>query len=211
MRKSFLLLSMGMALLAFLMASCSTKEQAAANAPAADTKPDFKPVATIKDIMDGIVDPAADELWESVSTTIDAKGVTERYPRTDEEWKAVRSNALALVEAPNLLMMARTVAPAGERSQNPGIELHPEEIQALVDGDRTTFAKLALELQATALDALKAIDAKDKDKLIDAGGPIDHACENCHLKYWYPNEAKAKEAQEQGKTSLQGASETEKK
>jgi hypothetical protein len=33
--------------------------------------------------------------------------------------------------------------------------------------------------------ALQAIEAKDKDKLLEAGDAIDRACENCHLKYWY--------------------------
>ena len=166
------------------------------------SRPDYRPVATIKDIMDGLVDPSAGDLWNSVSTTIDANGITERYPKTDEEWKKVRGNALTLVEAPNLLMMSRKVAAPGSKYENPGIELTPEEIQKLVDGDRATFGRLALCLQETALEALKAIDAKDKDRLSDVGGAIDHACEQCHLRYWYPNEAKGKATEDAGKGCL---------
>ena len=29
-------------------------------------------------------------------------------------------------------------------------------------------------------------DKKDADALQDAGETIDEACEQCHLKYWYP-------------------------
>jgi hypothetical protein len=188
MRKQLLLLVIAAIVLPLLTLSC---------------RQEYKPVATIKDIMDGIVDKNADELWNSVSTTIDANGITERYPKTDEEWRAVRGNAIALIEAPNLLMIPRKVAPPGDKSQNPGIELQPEEIQKLIDDDRATFAKLALDLQKEAIEALKAIDAKDKERLSDVGGPIDHACEQCHLKYWYPNEAKAQEAREKGIASPQ--------
>ena len=32
---------------------------------------------------------------------------------------------------------------------------------------------------------LQAIEAKDKDKLLEVSDGIDRACENCHIKYWY--------------------------
>jgi hypothetical protein len=178
-----------------MLATSCAPSQGVTAPPEPTSAAGLKPVATIKEIMDNIVDPNADELWDSVATTIDITGVHERYPRTDEEWKKVRNNALALIEAPNLLMMTpRQVAGPGDRSQNPGIELQPEEIQKLIDDDRATFNKLALDLQTIAIEALKAIDAKDKDRLSDVGGPIDHACEQCHLKYWYPNETQTRTA-----------------
>src|SRR5580693_1119823 len=63
----------------------------------------FQPEATIKDIMDSMVDPSADVLWESVATIVSAAGIEERQPRTDDEWKTVHRNAVILVEATNLL------------------------------------------------------------------------------------------------------------
>jgi redox-regulated HSP33 family molecular chaperone len=36
--------------------------------------------------------------------------------------------------------------------------------------------------------ALKAIESKNVQGLLDAGEGIDEACENCHKQYWYPNE-----------------------
>src|SRR5437588_7942888 len=96
--------------------------------------------ATIKDIMDSVVDPSAEFLFESVAEIADEQGVREKAPQTDEEWKQVRLRAIALVEAPNLLVMkGRTVARPGEKSQNPQVELQPEEIQALLDADHRGF------------------------------------------------------------------------
>lgn len=44
--------------------------------------------------------------------------------------------------------------------------------------DRPAFVKLSQALQDAGILALKAIDAKDTEALIDAGGHIDEACEN---------------------------------
>lgn len=143
--------------------------------------------------MDGVVDPSADYLWDSVSTIVTRKGVEERRPRTDEDWKNVRRRAIELIEAPNLLIMdGRKVAKPGEKSENPGIELGPEDIQQIIDGDRATFIQRAHALQDAGLKALAAIDRKDVDGLSDAGEAIDEACEQCHLKYWYPPDAEAR-------------------
>jgi cytochrome c556 len=154
--------------------------------PAAEGE--FRPTSTIKEIMDSVVDPSADVLWESVATTIDRTGQTDKMPRTDEDWVTVRRSAVALVEATNLLMIRpRRVAPAGEKSQYPGIELEPEQIQAAVDADRTAWVKHAHDLHDAAMVALKAIDAKNVKGLMDAGEGIDEACEKCHTQYWYPD------------------------
>src|SRR5262244_1102226 len=63
---------------------------------------EYRTTATIKDIMDSMVDPGADFIWESVATVISAKGVEDRAPHTDEEWKEVRRRAIMLMEATNL-------------------------------------------------------------------------------------------------------------
>ena len=151
--------------------------------------------ATIKDIMDAMVDPSADYIFDSVAQIADEHGITEKAPHTDEEWKDVRRRAVQLVEAPNLMVMrGRKVARPGEKSENPEVELQPEEIQKLIDADHAAFSAGALALQDAAFDALKAIDARDGKRLFDAAGKIDRACENCHLRYWYPNDTRAQEA-----------------
>src|SRR6516165_9434741 len=176
-------------------AACSAgKVEAPANAaattsatPAPTSGADFRTTATIKDIMDSVVDPSADYIWDSVSTIVTRKGIDERRPRTDMEWKEVRRRAIALVEATNLLIMdGRKVARPGEKSENPGVELGPEDIQGLIDADHASLVKFAHGLHDAGMKALAAIDKKDPDALSDSGEAIDEACEQCHLKYWYP-------------------------
>ena len=156
----------------------------------AKTKPaeaELIKTTTIKDIMDSIVDPSGEFLFESVVTIGDEHGITEKAPQTDEEWREVRHHAVTLLEAPNLLVMSgRKVAQPSERPERPEIELGPERIQQLIDGNRVRFVNRARDLQDAATAALKAIDGKDKKALFDALMVIDKACENCHLEYWYP-------------------------
>lgn len=179
----------------FIIGACNSTSTV--QAPPAG--PPFRPTASIKDIMDAIVDPSADVLWESVATIVSAKGTEERRPRTDEEWATVRRSAIRLIEGTNLLIMeGRHVAKPGEKSENPGIELEPEEMEKLIDADRASFIKFAQGLHDATMPALKAIDSKNADGLLDAGEIIDQACESCHLKYWYPNTAQAEEAKKSG-------------
>ena len=155
----------------------------------------LQPIATIKDIMDGTVDPSADVIWQSVETVVSAAGTEDKQPRTDEEWKNVRNNANRVIEATNLIMMeGRKVAKPGEKSANPGVELQPEEIEAAINGDKATFFSRAIALRVASVKALEAIDKRDAQGLIDAGEQMDTACENCHLKYWYPNGGPPKDA-----------------
>jgi len=145
--------------------------------------------------MDSMVDPSADYLFDAVAQIADENGVREKAPHTDEEWKEARRRALQLLEAPNLLVMpGRRAALPHERSQNPQIELQPEEIQTLIDADHPTFVSRARLLQEAAQAALVAIDAKNAKGLFDAAGSLDKACENCHLHYWYPNDQRAQAA-----------------
>src|SRR4030095_7555949 len=98
---------------------------AAAPAPApALPPPDYTPTATIKDIMQSVVDPNADVVWLSVTTVQSAKGTVDTAPKTDEEWAKVRHGAIALTEAGNLLIVpGRHVARPGEKSETAGVQL----------------------------------------------------------------------------------------
>jgi plastocyanin len=165
----------------FLAASgCNTREERPPDAQ-------FRPTATVKDIMTSIIDPEADVLWNSVATIVSLSGTEEREPRTDEEWAAVRQSAVQLVEATNLLRIpGRHVARPGEKSENPRIELQPETIQKMIAEDPGRWTGLVNRLHDAAVPALKAIDARNAKGLFDAGEHIEHACEACHQQYWYP-------------------------
>ena len=161
-------------------------------------EPEFRTTATIKDIMDSMVDPGSDVIWDSVETVVSAKGTEEKMPRTDEEWKNVRNHAIMLLEATNLLLIpGRHVAKPGEKAEDPKVELAPEQIETLINQDRASWVKFAHGLHDATIESFKAIEKKDVEGLLNSGDGIDKACESCHLKYWYPNEAKNLQQQTQ--------------
>jgi hypothetical protein len=182
------------------VAGCAQQPQQ----PQAPPQPqaEYRTTATVKDIMDALVDPGSDYIWDSVETVVSAKGTVEKAPHTDEEWKEVRNHALMLLEATNLLQIpGRHVAKAGEKADDPKVELSPDQIEEAINKDRAAWIKYAHGLHDATMEAFKAIEAKDSEGLLNAGDGIDNACEKCHLQYWYPNENKPQSAPSERKGS----------
>lgn len=121
--------------------------------------PPMPPVATVKQIMAGIVGPASVVVFGAVGTVTTADGVQETAPETDDQWAVVGNSAVALVESGNLLML-------------PG--------RAVDTGD---WAKMSQALIDSSMVAVKAVEAKSKDDVFAAGEAIYMACDNCHMRY----------------------------
>lgn len=121
--------------------------------------PPFKAVADNKLLMQSVIDPNADLVWDAVRTIITRDKTEEFRPQTTEEWIAVRNAAVALTESGNLLMMAPRAKDGGE------------------------WMKRSQELIDTGEAAIRAADAKNADRLFTVGGDIYEACSNCHRQY----------------------------
>jgi hypothetical protein len=172
-----------------LLAACAPKPAAESAAPAAAPAP-LKPVASVIDLMGGTIDPAADFLWESVSTVSTEKGIEEHHPQTDAQWAEVRHKALTLIEGSNLLMMdGRVVAHPGQKLSEAGGagDFTPEQSEAAVKAERASFVAYAEALRSSAELMLTAIEKRDTEAMLEHGGAMDEACEACHRKFWYPN------------------------
>ena len=100
----------------------------------------------------------------------------------------VRRAAVRIIEGANLLMTpGRQTAPAGTKSETPGVELEPAEITALINRNRPGFNSFATTLRSLGWEALRASEAKSTDALFDIGGRMQEVCEGCHQAFWYPN------------------------
>ena len=173
---------------AVLLLGCS---QPPAVEPAAAEAPSYTPVLSVKELMEHIVDPIADWIFDAAVIDVSEKGTVETKPLTDEDWLKVERGALILAESANLLKMPRTMVPAGDKSLNTapgGPELTPAEIEAKVKQDPAAWNKHADGLRAAALESLKIIKSRDAEGLFTVGDKIDKACEACHLEYWYPGD-----------------------
>jgi len=139
----------------FIIAGARTTQAATpAEAPPATT-----PVATVKQLMDGIVGPSATVVFDSVGTIVDATGIHENQPRTDAEWATVGASAAALVESANLLV-------TGNRAI-----------------DRQDWVTMSKALADSGMVVLKAVEAKDPQGILAAGETLNATCDNCHERY----------------------------
>lgn len=162
--------------------------------PAAAPGP--RSLASLQEIMQSIVDPAADALWESVSSTVTAAGIEEHQPRSDEDWNTLRHHAVRLAEAANLLATeGRPVARAGTPLEDAHVAgtLDADAIARRLASERPRFLGHARQLQDAAASALAAIDNRNLERFLEAGASIDKACEGCHRVFWYPGDKRPPE------------------
>jgi hypothetical protein len=121
--------------------------------------PTLTPVASTKQIMSAIVGPAADAIFNAVSTTVTAKGIEEVFPRNDEEWSALGSKAAALAEAGNLILVEGRAVDQGD---------WVKMSRAMIDAGKLT---------------LKAVEGKSTEGILTAGEAVNETCDNCHERY----------------------------
>jgi hypothetical protein len=109
--------------------------------------------------MGWMIDPSAGALWGSTGTVDSAQGSKTFAPTTDEEWNRLRSHAVIVAEAGNLLMLDGRAKDQGE------------------------WLKHARGMTDAAHAVLAAIEAKDADALFTSGGDLYQVCTDCHAKY----------------------------
>jgi hypothetical protein len=149
-----------------------------------------KPIASVLDLMSGVVAPTADGIWGAVGTSDGPKGPVDKQPSTDKEWASLRQQVLLLAEAANLLSIEnRHVASPGQQLTNPSGpgDLSPDKSEARIKAEWPTWLGFAQSLQNATLATVKAVDAQNIDAYTEAGGAIDEACEQCHKRFWYPD------------------------
>ena len=127
--------------------------------PAAVAAPAAAPVATIKQIMGSITGPAAAAVYNSVGTVISAEGIKDTAPQNDDEWTALASQAAALVESGNLLLV-------------PGRAI-----------DSGNWVKMTQDFIDKSKLAIKAAEDKSTEGILAAGSEINVTCDNCHATY----------------------------
>ena len=121
--------------------------------------PPAAPVATVKQIMRGMIAPASTAIYNAVSTTVTEKGTEDVQPRNDREWEAVASEAVALVEAANLLKV---------------------EGRAKDHGD---WMRMSDALAKAAMQSYRAAGQKSVEGLLAAGEVLNNSCDSCHRNY----------------------------
>lgn len=126
---------------------------------AARVEPRYKPVASVVDLMRGLITLSAEVYWESVSVVVDSDGVHENMPQSDEEWIEVWAAGMALAESGNLLMMP------------------PRAI------DEEQWMAYSEDLVDAGSAAARAALDRDFEGVLAEGETIYNACVACHRDY----------------------------
>lgn len=151
----------------------------------APTANQYVPSATIQELMGFLIDPAAHQLWDSVSFTTDASGTHETRPDFPEEWQELRRAALVIVECANLLAVpGRRVALSAKTAEGEDIDL--PLIQQRVDTRHEEVVAYAAALREVGGKLVLATEKQDVEALTELGGTLDTVCEGCHRAFWYP-------------------------
>jgi hypothetical protein len=152
-RPARLLTAASLLLAGAMTAQCNREGTAPA---AGDGQPSFRPVATVDEVMDAIVVPSSQTIFDAV---VYSNGELVQAPKTDNDWAALRIHALSVAEAGNLLMM-------------------PPRAK-----DNADWLKMSRDLNDRAMDVAAAAEKKDLDGLLKAGGEMYNSCTACHEKY----------------------------
>jgi hypothetical protein len=131
------------------LASCSSTYE----------RPPFNSPLTTLELMEWVLDPAADGIWGAVGWISDSEGDRDFFPKTQDEWDVVRNSAATLMEAANLLMLENRAV------------------------DKRNWMQAARRLSKNAEIALAAAKAKDVKLIFDIGAEIYNACSSCHYQY----------------------------
>jgi len=149
------------------------------------------PVVSVKELMRDMLDPIADNVFDSVKVVESRKGRVETVPKTDEDWEKIRIGGVTLAEGAYLLKVPRPFAPPGDLNNSTGpdaVELSPDQIKAKVEKDPVEWNARIEALRNVGLEVLDIVKRKDVQELWDASQNLDEACEACHRSYWYPGE-----------------------
>jgi hypothetical protein len=146
--------------LAWIGAAALTASAAlAGDAPAGAAAPPFRVVLDMHALMDRVIDPAADVIWESAGTVVTLEGERDLAPTTDEGWSAVQNAAALLAESGNLLLVPARVRPGAE------------------------WARFSVELSQAGERAMAAAEARDGAALFEIGAELYQICLGCHVRY----------------------------
>jgi hypothetical protein len=117
------------------------------------------PAANVRQLMLALVIPSSQHIYDAAGTVSTLEGTIEMSPRDDREWEIVAAHAAVLIEASRLLRAEGRVVPDA------------------------AWTKAAADMEAGARNVIAATLAQDVDELLDRGGEIVAACDDCHAAF----------------------------
>ena len=119
----------------------------------------YNTALNVQQVMNLVLEPASDVLWDSAGWVMDAAGYEELYPTTDEGWEYVRAQAAIVVESGNMLALP------GRAEDNDAWMIYSQG------------------LSEAGILAMEAAAEKNEEDFFQAGAQLYSVCTACHQAY----------------------------
>jgi cytochrome c556 len=144
----------------------------------------------LHDLMKNVVAVQTQVIWDVGNRAQDDQGNPDASKLAADDWTQltdaagkVRQVAQTLTHSEHILAAAPGVKIDGEGNPDaPGAK----QVQAALDANPKEFQALSQALATSMDQVVAAAKAKDAAKLFDVSGALDQVCEDCHVKFWYP-------------------------
>lgn len=142
------------------------------------------------------VNPQALALWDLTNDAQDDKGDIDARKIKPETWARLLEIGKSLEAAGRTLSTNERVLAAA-----PGAKLQDQDapgsskaadVQRYLDAKPAEFRKHATDLQRTGASIVAAVTRKDGKLLTEMSNSLDQVCEDCHMQFWYPQQAGAR-------------------
>lgn len=144
-----------------LLVVCFAAVGCSENQPEEVTRIDtaYNTALNVQEVMNLVLEPASDILWDSAGWVMDSAGYEDLYPTTDEGWEYVRSQAAIVVESGNMLAL-------------PGRAEDDDAWMIYSQG-----------LSDAGILAMEAATAQNEEDFFQAGAQLYSVCTACHQAY----------------------------
>jgi hypothetical protein len=143
---------------ALVLVGCGDADPAAPVLPGSTPSSQYNMSLNMQQLMNLVVEPVADTLWDTAGWILSDAGYEELYPTTDEGWLFAYNQSAMIVEIGNILAL-------------PG----------RVQGD--TWLRYAQATSEVGQAAMRATADQDKEAYFQAGAQLYSVCTACHQAY----------------------------
>jgi cytochrome c556 len=148
--------------------------------------------ANLHEPMKNIVAVQTQTIWDLGNQAQDDQGNPDPSKLAAGDWSKiidaagkVRQVAQTLAQAEHVVVAAAGVKIEGEGNPD---ALGAKQVQAAIDANPAEFRARSQALATSMEQIVAAAKAKDARKLFDVSGALDQVCEDCHMKFWYPEQ-----------------------
>jgi len=147
----------------------------------------------LHDLMKKIVAVQAQVIWDVGNTAQDDKGNPDASKLKPADWAKIVTAGTQVKTVAQTLAKADHILAAAPGQKIDGDGSSPDapttkQVQGYVDANPQLFRAFAQALTVSMDGILAAAQAKNAQKLFDVSGNLDQVCEDCHVKFWYPNQ-----------------------